>query len=114
MLTSVGSLDGKVKENFKTLKSALSTENFDNASVHSDEIERRILDKIEAITKKDRAINTREGENIDEETPQEEQTNTVELERRQEITESLNNINRKISTGTSPPPQSISTQVIQS
>lgn len=113
MLTSVGSLDGKAKENFKTLKSALSTENFDNASVHSDEIERRILDKIEAITKKDMNLSTNVEEIILHEKSQEKQSNAVELEQTQETTESPNDINRKISTGTSPPPQSISTQVIQ-
>lgn len=111
MSRSIGSLDGKAKENFTKLKSALSTENFDNASVHSDEIERRILDKIEAITKKDRNVSTEvevserveEGLKID----QEEQRKTEEVEK----TEPPIEMNRKISTGTSPPPQSISTQV---
>lgn len=113
MTRSVGSLDGKAKENFTKLKSALSTENFDNASVHSDEIERRILDKIEAITMKDRNVSTEVVESLAVETSnKEEQPMTEVLEKSQEISDSTNEISRKISTGTSPPPQSISTQVV--
>lgn len=106
MSRSVGSLDGTAKDNFTKLKSALHVENCDNCSVHSDEIERRILDKIEAITKKD--INV--GTEVDEDQSKNEWINAAVTVKTEEVEQSIDNI-KKISTGTSPPPQTISTQV---
>uniref|UniRef100_A0A336LKL8 CSON011442 protein n=1 Tax=Culicoides sonorensis TaxID=179676 RepID=A0A336LKL8_CULSO len=107
---SVESLDDTNKEIAFKLKSSLSIENFDNCSVHSDEIERRILDKIEAMKQKRQQNKLETDENSRTLSENKLEGNTENILSAETSVIDNSSVGKKNNIGTSPPPQSISTQ----
>lgn len=108
--TGASKIGDATTEDYSIKLESVVNENVDGLSIHSDEIERQIMDKIEAFKLKKASLEEEPLKNLSK-TDNCTKENCSDLLQKPATVELVESREAKKSTGTSPPPQSISTQV---